>query len=46
LCYFLLSHYDVINIGKDICVHLIFEDGLCHSTKSGAGIFRPSGILM
>jgi hypothetical protein len=37
-CFLFTCYHDVIDISEDISAHLIFEDGLYHSIKSGAGI--------
>jgi hypothetical protein len=35
-----VCHHNVINIGGNISLHLVFEDGLRHPTKSGVGILE------
>jgi hypothetical protein len=41
--FFFTCYHDVIDISEDISVHLIFEDGLHHSAKRGAGIVEAFG---
>jgi hypothetical protein len=39
-CFLLARYDDVIDIGEDISVHLLFEDGLHHSVESGSSILN------